>query len=607
MSGMRSVILGASSALAVLLAGAGTALAQTGPSCPPATLDNSALLDGAITVSPIPGSRDATPQTQVSFVGAPAGDLSVVSVVGSETGSHSGRLEAYSQGDGASFLPSRPFAEGERVTVSAVFRSGGHSHQLTDTFAVAHEDLVPTTPRADHPGTAAEEQHFQSRPDLRPPLVTVTADSAGVSPGDVFLAPYGGPGQAGPMILEPDGALVWFHPLPANVSATNFRVQQYEGQPVLTWWEGDISGHGYGLGNDLIVGGNYEMIADVKAGNGLFADLHEFQLTPRGTALITAYDPIYCNLSAVGGPADGAVTDGVFQEVDIRTGLVRMQWTTVDHVGLAESYEKASTSSLEWPFDFFHINSLNLDANGNLLVSARNTWTIYNVNARTGQVLWRLGGKASSFAEAPGTQTAWQHDPRELPDGMLSVFDNGSSPTVHTQSRGEIVSLNPGQGTATLVAQLTHGPPLVAESQGNVQAMANGNWFIGWGQAPYVSEFGPTGELLFDAHLPSGDESYRGFRFPWSGAPAHGPALSYQPGAGAGTAYASWNGATAVSSWRLLAGSSATSLAPVASVARTGFETAITVPVSMHGAYLAVQALGATGQVIGSSGAIAGP
>jgi hypothetical protein len=190
---------------------------------------------------------------------------------------------------------------------------------------------------------------------------------------------------------------------------------------------------------------------------------------------------------------------------------------------------------------------------------------------------------------------------------MLSVFDNGSSPTVHPQSRGEIVSLNPGQGTATLVAQLTHGPPLVAESQGNVQAMANGNWFIGWGQAPYLSEFGPTGQLLFDAHFPAEDESYRAFRFPWTGAPPHGPALSYRPGAAGGTAYASWNGATAVSSWRLLAGSSATTLAPVSSVLRAGFETAIPVAPSTHGSYLAVQALGATGQVIGSSAAIAGP
>ena len=119
-----------------------------------------------------------------------------------------------------------------------------------------------------------------------------------------------GPGQAGPMILDSSGGLVWFKALPAHTSAANFQVQEYEGKPVLTWWQGDISVHGFGLGEDVIADASYTDIAHVKAGNGYQADLHDFQLTPQGTALITAYDPILCNLSSVGGRADGAVTDG---------------------------------------------------------------------------------------------------------------------------------------------------------------------------------------------------------------------------------------------------------------------------------------------------------
>ena len=582
------------------------ALAQPGPACAPAELDNSALQDGLVTVSPIPGSRDATPQTQISFLGVPASEISVQSVQGSETGEHTGHLQAYSQGDGASFLPARPFAEGERVTVRAVLHLGRSQRALTDVFAVAHEDQLNPTPRKTHPGTAAEVQSFHSRPDLSAPLVTVTADSPAASPGDVFVAPYGGPGQAGPMILEPDGGLVWFNPLPPNVSATNFQVQEYAGKPALTWWEGDISEHGFGLGNDLIVDSSYNRVAVVKAGNGLFADLHEFQLTSNDTALITAYDPIHCNLSSAGGLEDGAVTDGVFQEIDVKTGLVRMQWTTVDHVALSESYEHADRSSLAWPFDFFHINSVSPAAGGGMLVSGRNTWTVYDVNGRTGQIQWRLGGKDSTFKEAPQALTAWQHDPRELPNGTLSVFDNGSSPTVHAQSRGVVLSLNREQGTATLVSQLTHAPALIAESQGDLQAMANGDWFIGWGQVPDFSELAPSGELLFDAHFPAFDESYRSFRFPWTGTPAHAPALSYTPAAGGGgTAYASWNGATEVVSWRLVSGSAPGSLAAASIVTRRGFETAIPVPASAAGQYLAVEALGAAGQTLGISGAIA--
>jgi hypothetical protein len=578
------------------------AAAQEGPACPPATLDNSALQGGSVTISPLAGSRDASAQTQISFLGVPAGELSAISVVGSQTGAHSGRLLAYSQGDGASFLPSRPFAEGERVTVRARVRTAAGVRTLADVFAVAHEDRISTTPRTIVPGRPNEEQSFHSRPELHPPVVAVTASSPAVAPGDEFLAPYGGPGQAGPMIVEPDGGLVWFKPLPTHTEATNLQVQEYEGKPVLTWWQGNISLHGFGMGEDVIADDTYTDIAHVRAGNGLQADLHEFQLTPQGTALITAYEPILCDLSSVGGPAYGAVTDSVFQEIDVRTGLVMYEWTSVDHVGLSESYEHANTSTPADPFDFFHLNSIDVEREGSLLISSRNTWTVYDIDPGSGQVSWRLGGRHSSFKMSAGTGTAWQHDPRELPDGAISIFDNGASPKVHGQSRAIVISLDDPAGTATLVDRLTHTPALVAESQGSVQALANGDWFVGWGQEPYFSEFSAEGALLFDAHFPAHDESYRAFRFQWTGTPAHPPAFAFVPGAaGPSVAYASWNGATQVASWRLLAGASASALASVAETARSGFETAIALPSGTTGPYLAVQALGAGGEVLGTS------
>jgi hypothetical protein len=607
MFSMRLVILGAGAALGLALggsvAGLGVARAESaGRACVPATLNNSALQDGAVTVSPLPGSRDATPQTQISFLGVPAGALSAISVVGSRTGAHSGQLAAYSQGDGASFLPAQPFAEGERVTVRAHVRVGGSERALLDVFAIASLDHISTTPRLNQPGSATEVQSFHSRPELHPPAVTVTAQSPAVAPGDVFLAPYGDTGQAGPMILEPDGGLVWFKPLPANTEATNLEVQEYAGKPVLTWWQGNISIHGFGLGEDVIADDTYTDIAHVRAGNGLQADLHEFQLTPQGTALITAYDPIMCNLSSVGGGADDGVTDSVFQEIDVKTGLVMYEWTSLDHVALDESYEPAVHSSAPYPYDFFHLNSISLDNDGSLLISSRNTWTVYKLGAQSGQIVWRLGGKHSSFKLGPGVGTAWQHDPRELPDGAISLFDNGSSPKTHSQSRAIVVSLDGASSSASLSERLTHTPPLVVESQGSMQSLANGDWFVGWGQEPYFSEFSPEGALLFDAHFPVHDESYRAYRFAWAGTPAHAPAYAFVAGgSGGGTVYASWNGATAVASWRVLAGASTSGLSAVAIAPRTGFETAIAIPDATAGPYLAVQALGAEGQVLGTS------
>ncbi len=559
-----------------------------------------------MTVSPLPGSRDATPQTQISFLGVPAAELSDVTVSGSRTGRHSGRLAAYSEGDGASFLPVHPFAEGETVTVHAQLRSGATIQQLADQFAIAYQDSLSTTPETIHPGGPSEIQSFRSRPDLRPPVLSVTASSPAVAPGDMFAAPYDGPGQSGPMILDPGGGLVWFKALPRGTSATNLQVQQYAGHPVLTWWQGDVSVHGFGLGEDTIADSAYEDIAHVRAGNGLRADLHDFQLTPQGTALITAYDPIYCNLSGVGGAAYGAVTDGLLQEIDVRTGLVMLQWTSVDHVALAESYEAAADSHTDWPFDFFHVNSIDLTQDGSLLVSARNTWTVYDVNGVTGQIQWQLGGRHPSFTMGPGTNTAWQHDPRELPNGTFSVFDNGASPKIHSQSRGIVLSVNPQQGTATLVGQFTRPAPLLAYSQGNMQALPNGDWFLGWGQVPDFSELSPTGQLLFDAHFPAGDQSYRDFRFAWTGTPAHPPtfAVAARSG-GAHAVYASWNGATLVASWRVLAGASATRMRIVAQRSRTGFETAISVPAGTDGPYVTVQALDADGHVLGVAPAAA--
>jgi Arylsulfotransferase (ASST) len=395
---------------------------------------------------------------------------------------------------------------------------------------------------------------------------------------------------------------VWFKPLPTDTFATNLRVQEYLGKPALTWWQGDISVHGYGLGEDVIADQSYTDVAHVRAGKGLRADLHDFQLTPAGSALITAYDPIRCNLSSVGGPADGGVVDGLLQEIDVRTGLVMFQWSSLDHVALSESHSLARDSSTARPFDYFHINSIDVDRDGSLLISGRNTWAAYELDARSGQIVWRLGGKRSSFRMGPGTQTAWQHDPRQLADGSISIFDNGASPPAHGQSRGVVIALDTATDTATLRSQVVYPTGLLSDSQGDFQALTNGDWFVGWGQVPDFSEFSPSGALLLDAHFPAHTQSYRALRFAWTGVPSHPPMFALQPAAGdAGTVYASWNGATLVSGWRVLSGEASSGSRIVGQAASTGFETAIALPAGAVGRYMSVQALNAAGQVIGTA------
>jgi hypothetical protein len=577
------------------------------PSCVPARLNvSAAMADGQVTVSPAPESRDASVSTQISMLGPAASALSGVTATGSQSGAHRGRLLAYSQGDGASFVPSEPFKQGERVTVRARLREAARTVPFAWSFTAAVQDHGGHAGGSPRPAPRqAAYQSFHSRPDLKPPAVKVTTHEPGTTPGEVFIAPYSGPGQYGPMILGEDGSVIWFDPLsPVGARAADFRVQQYEGKPVLTWWQDPLTANGSSKSGEVIMDSSYKRLAVVRAGNGYQPDLHEFQITPRGTALITVYDGIDCDLSSVGGKRDAAVADTLLQEIDLKTGLVMYEWHALDHVPPADSYASAKRSSRTTPFDQFHINAIDVQPDGSLLVDARNTWAAYDVDARTGQVRWRLGGKRSSFRMGPGTRTAWQHDARRRPDGTITFFDNGATPAIHRESRAIDVRLDMQGMTATLVREAPHpGKPLVAGSQGNVQELEDGDWMVGWGEAPYVSEFDPSGKLLFDAHLPSKYESYRAYRLPWSGRPTSRPALAValaKSGRGA-TVYASWNGASEVASWRVLAGASETSLAPVASAARDGFETAVAASGVRPGSYVQVQALDAAGAVIAAS------
>ena len=230
--------------------------------------------------------------------------------------------------------------------------------------------------------------------------------------GDVFVAPKVGASQRGPMIIDPSGELVSFHPLPGTAQAFDFRAQAYDGEPVLTWWEGTPADfHGRGVGR--IYDTAYRPLATVRAGNGYQADLHEFKLTPRGTALIAAYEPVPQDLSSVGGPKNGTVYDQIVQEVDVTTGIVLFEWHSVGSIELSESYQPLPKDAKR-VYDPVHVNSIDEEPDGNLLVSARHTHTVYEIDRSTAKIRWRLGGKRSSFDSGGKKLFAWQHDARRV-------------------------------------------------------------------------------------------------------------------------------------------------------------------------------------------------
>jgi hypothetical protein len=438
--------------------------------------------------------------------------------------------------------------------------------------------------------SAAGVATFVSEPSFRVPTLKVLQRSTSNS-GLVFVTTLTGPGQRGPMILDDRGRLVWFKKT-KNV-AINFRRQIHKGRPVLTWWEGTISNIGTGQGEGVIVDTSYKEIARVRAGNGYAADVHEFLITPQGTALITIYSEKTVDLRPIGGPAAHPTLDSIVQEIDFASGKVLFEWHSLDHVPIQDSW-----SPILSPFDYFHINSVDVDLDGNLLVCARNTWGVYKLDRKTGAVLWRLGSKSSDFELGPGVLFQYQHDARAHPDGTLTLYDDGPGNATH-QSRAIRIGLSMADRRAVLLQEFTHPKPITAVAMGNAQFLSNGNVVVGWGTEPYITEFGPLGDVVFDATFEGGAWNYRAYRNSWHAKPAHPPSIAVRRRGSGATVYASFNGSTETAYWRVLGGPARNALRPLAIAARNGFETAI--PLRNAPAHIAVRALDARKRPIATS------
>jgi hypothetical protein len=468
---------------------------------------------------------------------------------------------------------------------------------------------------------------FVTQPKLTPPLLTVNRSSRGQAPGFIFAALFqnkffqGVPlvGQGGPMILDSKGRYVWLKPATKTAPDTlNLQVQRYQGKPVLTYWDGTVSNTGEMQGSWHVLNDRYKEIAKIPPTleGGWLPSGHEFHITSSGTALTTGYRYIeHRDLSSKGGGTDQTLLDSGVVEVDIKTGKVVRAWSADEHIPMADAVPPANPNSPA-AYDPWHINSIDVDKDGNWLVSMRNTWAIYKISPTTGAIIWTLGGKSSSFQVPDNVAFAFQHDARWLANGDLSMFDNDccgfipqpsgppkAAPPVHgAQSRGMELKVDEAAKTVSLVTE-NKLYDLISGTQGNRQVLANGNAMLGWGQQPFFSEFSKAGKLLLSVRFPDPDESYRVYRYAWKGNPGGKPLAAARASGRKTRVYASWNGATEVAAWRIWAGPSSRNLKVVAKrVARGGFETAKTV--ESAGPIVRVQALNGKGEVIGTSRAV---
>jgi len=459
---------------------------------------------------------------------------------------------------------------------------------------------------------------FVTQPSLHPPKLhsdsPVLADQ--LAPGYIFTANFYNLnyppliGQSGPLILDSHLQPVWFQAVPEKLVASNLSLQTYEGKPALAWWQGVVTNTGATeRGEDVVVNQHYQTVARLKAKNGWVLTLHEMVISGED-AWVTANKNIAKNLSNYGGAYNGALIDSAVQEYNLKTGQLLHSWDALDHIPLGDSWASVPTNGFPW--DAYHVNAIDVGTNGTFLVSMRNTWAAYLVDINTGKIEWTLGGKRSSFKFGPGAAFQWQHDVAFGPNSTVTMFDDhccqltggGTSVPATGASRGLILKLDQSTRTATLLAQYAGGGDFESEYMGDTQPLRNGNAFIGWGSEPYFSEYSPSGKRLLEANFPGHDLSYRSTLQQWIGLPLTAPAGAARGTGAKTTVYASWNGATRVVSWRVLAGASAGRLAVVKVAAKSGFETAITMPAGYSSFKL--QALDASGKVIGTSRSFSG-
>ncbi|KAF4962195.1 hypothetical protein FSARC_9710 [Fusarium sarcochroum] len=433
----------------------------------------------------------------------------------------------------------------------------------------------------------AADWQFRSRPDLAPPRLNITIPATDqVEPGYLFISPFAGypdtpteqhgPRQAGPYIFRDNGDLIWSGYGIYSIWATNFQAGRWKGKDILFSFEGDHNaGYGHGHGHITILDQHYETIRELRAGNHKLVDKHEFHIINEETGLIQIYQPVPRDLRKWGAkPEQQWIVNAIIQELDISTGKLLFEWSSLDHVQPDEAVlpinpgQAGSGYNSSDAWDYFHINSVDKDAQGNYLISARDACAVHKINGTDGSIIWRLHGRRSDFHVPDNAKFCFQHHARWLSQEddveVISLYDNSAHGTEHSggsevhtapTSSGKILRLNTTSWTAELVAGYFPPDDLLSKSQGSTQILPGGNAVVGWGSEGALTEFTPDGKPIFHAYVDSdflgiGSENYRAFRYNWTGRPNEEPAIVALQNKHSTKVYVSWNGDTETAAWR---------------------------------------------------------
>ncbi|KAI1438678.1 ASST-domain-containing protein [Xylaria sp. CBS 124048] len=467
-------------------------------------------------------------------------------------------------------------------------------------------------------------QYYHSASIASPLLLVNQWDPAGIdNASHIFLtldSPVDG-GSAGPVIYRSDDlSLVYSEPRWPVVH--NAYAGRFNGSDYLVYIGQDSLAHQHGPSrNCLLYDSTYTLAYNVSSHGPGSASMgtHECQLTTNGSVVVILTQDMPFDLTAVGGPKHGKILDNIVQEIDIESNKLLWTWRASEHYNLSESYAEYEPGP--WAYDYIHLNSAERTPEGNFLLSSRHTHSIVYVDRASRAIKWRLGGKKNSFFDVSGgkaTDFAWQHHARfdVIDRTQLTLFDNhGNSSSIGCEAnctRGKHVELNYGNLTARLVSEFYHPQKLVSAFEGSYQRLDSGNVFLGWGANPTFTEHNATtGECVldvqFDAWRPEMGYpvNYRAFKMNWKAYPTWDPEIAAHRSHPDGTVkvYVSWNGATEVTMWQVLVGSTRDTVTQSAiAVPRAGFETEISLDSGLP--FIRAAALDGNGKVLGTTAII---
>ena len=489
-------------------------------------------------------------------------------------------------------------------------------------------------------------QSFKSVPSVQPLSLQVNKTGP-TAPGYLFMNPSGFShiNSTAPYIVTDANELIWFGP---RGQAFNFGQYQYQGKNVLAYWNGSVFPEpvGRGYGSIVLLDSSYSKIATITLPEYFQSlnasqhfpsnvDLHEINITPQNTVLITANNVTQHDLSSVGGPSAGWTVDSIIYEIDIASNNILFEWHALDHLDKlpfsasklpigAEGYN-GTTQASAW--NYFHINAVSqLNGQEGYIISSRYLCSEIAVQKSSGDVLWVLRGDNGGDFQLPSNASfCYQHDVRQRqiapsfgphggPQGSnvvyISLFDNANSPLTlpnpTVPSSGLVLKLDTNAKTAVAVARYENANySIYSSAQGNTQFLADGHKLMGYGFTPFIQEFDNQGNSVMTAQFgpiasgqgtpPGGVLGYRTFRSEgWVGCPQTLPDVVAVGNGSATQVYMSWNGNTEYKSWSVSAGNSASTLKSVGTVNRTGFETSFVVP--QTASFVQVMAVG-TGEV----------